>query len=114
MNTSIFYSYLYQSLFGGNVCKPHKGDIEEIFFCTERNFHPDMIKTEKNQKTYTEIKTTTQRNFRPPCSYRQIENYAYHVLKELKQYKRVTSLDYAFFTYIPGEKSLDPLTNSRL
>ncbi|MEK6886135.1 MAG: hypothetical protein AABX17_04170 [Nanoarchaeota archaeon] len=114
MNTSIFYSNLYQSLFGGDVCRPHKGNAEEIFFCVERNFHPDMIKIEKEQKTYTEIKTTTKRNFRPPCPYRQVENYAFNVLRELEKYKRITSLDYAFFTYIPGERSMDVLTNPKL
>lgn len=114
MNTSIFYSYLYKTLFGGEVCKPYKGESEEIFFCVERNFHPDIIKTQRKQKVFTEIKTTTRRSFRPPCSYRQIENYAFNVLRNLEQNKGTASLDYAFFTYGSSKRSLDTLGNQRL
>lgn len=116
-NISIFYTYLYQSLFGGNICAPFKTDSERMANGDDRIFHPDIIKRGKN-KICTEVKSNSTHSSKPFCSISQLENYCYHLLMDLNKPHTNSMIEYAFFRYSYPKREhkvkLDSLNNQNI
>ena len=98
-NTSIFYCYLYEALFGGRIGRTFKGELEEISSGRYRNLHPDIVKPISDGRVFTEVKTVKTKNGKPYCSHDQFHNYTYDLLKDLNAKRPRSQVEYAFFRY---------------
>ena len=98
-NTSQFYSFVYAGIFGGRVTRPHKFVLDELPDGSFFNFHPDVVRYDKNGTHYTEVKGISKRASQPHCSKTQVSNYAYKLLLRLNNGDKQPSVDYAFVNY---------------
>ena len=99
-NTSLFFTQLYQAIYGGKIRRDVHGDFNMVFENRySRTFAPDITSGNGNGKTFTEVKANSLHSSSPYCSVKQIENYCCSLLKNLGKGDSSPQVDYAFFRY---------------
>lgn len=99
-NTSIFYTHVQQTMFGGTVAPLNNGFSYLLFPWQEiRNFRPDIEHKRPCGPGYTEVKAVSTRTSQPHCSTTQFEDYSFMYLRELEQGRQFPFARYAMFRY---------------
>jgi hypothetical protein len=117
-NTAAYFVSLCASLFGGKIIGySHEETGADTQNGDPINFRPDIVRENKNEKIYTEVKSISVKFSTIFCALSQLEEYAYYVLKDaLADRERLIEAEYAFCRYKQREKSpkLSMLTNDEL
>lgn len=99
-NTGRFFCELYVGVFGGRAAKYSHADVGiDLENDDPENFRPDVIRDNKHEKVYTEVKSVSTKTSQPLCALNQLADYAYYIIKDSSAMKKPVYGEYAFFRY---------------
>ncbi len=115
-NTSIFYCSLYSAIMGGKtaMCTHNELGIDASNG-DPYIFRPDVLRENRNEKVYTEVKAVCTKTSQTMCSTDQLEVYCYYILKDMEHTRKAITGEYAFFRYKKSRKNkLADMSNREL